>query len=102
MGVVLLAGGMARADAVDMNEEIKTFCARKWPTDYRTQKYCRERQYEGAASVKKFLDRFPTNSERGLLVVPCEKKWTQDGLRDWSRINHCLQEQYKAFLALEE
>lgn len=83
--------------------EIKAFCANKWPTDFRMQKFCRDRQFESAIQVSKILQRLQKDSVEDQIMLRCLGKWTEvDGLGfDYRMVNFCWQSQYEAYQALQ-
>jgi hypothetical protein len=98
-------------------DDIKAFCADKWPSDFRMQKYCGEQQTEGRQQVFSFMQEhgftengryspdkllaaLRANEPFGVIGGNCLGKWQTDLGFDWRMVRYCMDQQTEAYRAL--
>ena len=72
-------------------------CAEEWPTDYRMQKHCEERQQQGIAALARGQ---PSNVSRDAFIIirgKCAEEWP----RDFNMRAYCESRQYDGYAALQ-
>jgi len=88
--VIAMVGGMsAFAAETGSPEQIASFCAEKWSTDYRMQENCREKQEDAAMKV-----RFAKGalSDESRIYPFCLSKWPYDSRMQ----HHCIKKQMQS------
>ena len=54
---------------------VKQQCAKDWPTDYRMQKYCINKQVESINRLKRAWDELKKGTEEYNIMMRCYKQW---------------------------
>lgn len=80
---------------------IRSFCERKWATDYEMQAYCVSKQTESNRNVGALNKSFDEQSEERRIVARCFERWSvASGGADWQMVEYCTNNQIKAYKAL--
>ena len=88
---------------------IKTFCADKWGTDYRMQRYCIDKE---TVAYREVVDWIVANTDLrdGIASTPldhiaigCLSKWAlpNDAGCQWTMVRYCINTQVEAYEALQ-
>lgn len=76
---------------------IKLFCADKWLSDYRMQKYCIDNQNKAFKNMQRKNKSSIANS----ILSRCMEKWHKyDYLYDWTMVEYCKKNQIEAFRSI--
>ena len=94
--------GMSSAAMADS----KSYCAAEWPGDFRMQAHCLEKQREGAAEARAFIDRHGiedgmkiSDSPYAQMWALCSGQWELPAHEtwDWRMVSHCLKRQMEGY-----
>jgi hypothetical protein len=73
------------------------FCANEWPSDYRMQVYCAEKQRQGFNTTAVYMNGKPALRE---IVSKCESEWSTAFGPDWRMVAYCSGKQWDAYRLL--
>lgn len=80
---------------------IKKQCAKDWPTDYRMQRYCIEKQIEAVNRLKPAWVDLKKGTPEYNILIRCYQQWPNSlGGYDHSMVLYCLNQQLKAYREL--
>ena len=98
-----LPAACVAAESGPVVQNIKVFCAGRWPTDYEMQAYCIDQQVEAAIKVTQTVKDFPEDSEELRIVLRCLGKWQGPGeTYDYEMVDYCAGNQLRAYRRLNQ
>lgn len=95
----------------DTLNDIKTYCANEWGTDYSMQKYCINKERNAFVEVMEYLEKHKekiiTQNETvfnpyAQIADKCTSEWTQGDFIQWSMVNYCINKQTSAYEELQQ
>ena len=89
--VVALVLSAFNVNAVELKEQVETFCSDKWGGDYSMQEYCIKKEMKGIYSLKDKLSEAGGIPEN--IFGTCLIKWKPQ----YSMVDYCVNKQLKAY-----
>lgn len=106
MLALLIVIASAATSGGDNAKQLASFCKEKWPTDYRMQEHCADRQLEGMKYSMAFVERFELEADpetkKGTAPMTIFKKCHDDWFPDMAMVSHCLRTQEESAKAVGE
>ncbi|SDB03447.1 hypothetical protein SAMN05660653_00153 [Desulfonatronum thiosulfatophilum] len=106
----MLAGaaiGLAMVAGEAMADDVRQRCEQSWPRDYRMQKHCIDRQADAMRSLRVYLENHGILEDlecgQGVyenIFCDCSINWIDEYGADFVMLNHCVQQQLKAYREL--
>lgn len=83
------------------SKEIQDFCADEWPTDYKMQNHCIEKNIESRAKAQQLG--VMKSSENMTIWINCSAEWKDEKDRlNWVMMSHCIDEQSEALKKIKD
>ncbi|WP_240761647.1 type IV pilus biogenesis/stability protein PilW [Nitrosococcus wardiae] len=84
---------------------IKQFCAAEWPSDYRMQEHCVERQHSSARRIKEYMDRYNikegSSGPYARILAKCLDEWKTSKGTNYRMVDHCVERQVQSYKNLQ-
>ncbi len=86
----------------DAISKARTSCTNKWPTDFRMQKYCLDKQKTSIQELAELFDQYSQGTVERDIVIRCRDKWAAEpGTEDYKMVLYCTNQQMEAYQALD-